>query len=519
MVERRVVYGIGGLDVTPRDRRVMRDGQPVRLGGRAFDLLLALIEADGGLVGKDALLERAWPGLVVEESNLHTQVSALRKALAGHAVVASEPGRGYRLLGAVETRDATGAGSGAAASRADGPSGIAVLPFDNLSGDPEQGFFADGMAEELINALSRMRWLTVIARNSSFAFRERNADLAEIGASLGVRYVVGGSVRRAARRIRIVCHLSLAATGRQLWSDRFEGDLDDVFDLQDRVTCSVLGAIEPELRGAEVAIARAKPTADLAAYDHYLRAMGLMSPRGSATMARAAAELEAAIALDPAFAPALALAAYLSCLRAIQRWIPGEPSDFAAAAARARDALRLAPTQPQVVAYAAMCLTLCGESLEASLALAQRAVALNPGSAFAHHATGYVLMQMGDPESALAELHAALHLSPLDVAWNGSVMSAISQTHLVAGRHDEAVRWAERAVNEAPDISYTHRVLLASLAMAGRRDALAAAWSAMERAIPGLAARGLLVAAPITHAAGSRRLAEGLRLAIDLLGR
>src|SRR5262244_1177156 len=261
-----------------RRRELRRDGQPVRIHRRALGILCALAEAKGEIVGKDELMARLWPGRVVEEGNLHVHVSALRKSLdehgEGHSFAVTVPGRGYRLA------DLTGLRSAQLAEGSlppqlplpDKPS-IAVLPFQNLSGDPDQEYFADGMVEEIITALSRIRWLFVIARNSSFTYKGQAVGVKQIGRELGVRYVLEGSVRKAGGRVRITAQLIEATTGAHLWADRFDGSLEDVFDLQDKVASSVAGVIEPTLQAAEAQRSVNRPTSDITAYDLYLRAL------------------------------------------------------------------------------------------------------------------------------------------------------------------------------------------------------------------------------------------------------
>jgi TolB-like protein len=249
-----ISFGRFRLDL--RRRELRRDGQPVRIHRRPLGILCALAEAKGEIVSKDELMTRLWPGRVVEEGNLHVHVSALRKSLdehgEGHSFVITVPGRGYRLA------DLTGLRSAQLAEGSlppqlplpDKPS-IAVIPFANLSGDPDQEYFADGMVEEIITALSCIRWLFVIARNSSFTYKGQAVDVRQIGRELGVRYVLEGSVRKAGGRVRITAQLIEAETGTHLWADRFDGSLEDVLDLQDQVAISVAGVIEPALRAAE----------------------------------------------------------------------------------------------------------------------------------------------------------------------------------------------------------------------------------------------------------------------------
>ena len=257
MVGAEISFGRLRFDLTRRE--LQRDSSPVRLGSRALDILCVLASAEGALVTKDELMAQVWPGVVVEENNLHFHISSLRRALdadgKGESWIVTVHGRGYRLLRPPEP---PAAGKAAAEASAGQPS-LAVLPFNNLSGDPEQEYFADGMVEEIITTLSRIHWLFVIARNSTFAYKGQNVDVKRIGRELGVRYVLEGSVRKSGNRVRITAQLIDANTGAHLWADRFDGLLEDVFELQDKVASSVAGVIEPALQAAELPGAAGQP--------------------------------------------------------------------------------------------------------------------------------------------------------------------------------------------------------------------------------------------------------------------
>ena len=262
MENEEISFGRFRLDLGRPELRC--DGRPVRIHRRALGVLCALAEAKGGIVSKDELMARLWPGRIVEEGNLHVHVSALRKSSdeqgEGHSFVVTVPGRGYRLAhltGLRSTQLAEGP-LPPQLSLPDKPS-IAVLPFQNMSGDPDQEYFADGMVEEIITALSRIRWLFVIARNSSFTYKSQAVDVKQIGRELGVRYVVEGSVRKGGNRVRIAAQLIEAESTAHLWADHFDGSLEDVLDLQDQVAISVAGVIEPALRAAEIRRAVDRP--------------------------------------------------------------------------------------------------------------------------------------------------------------------------------------------------------------------------------------------------------------------
>ena len=243
-------YTFGPFRLDTEAMILFRRGEPVALGPRAVGLLRVLVEQRGVPVSKDTLIERAWTGIAVEESNLPVQIAALRRVLGetpgGELWIQTLPRRGYRFVGPVDAQDKKVASGPAAPT--DKPS-LAVLPFNNFSGDPEQEYFADGMVEEIITALSRIRWLFVIARNSTFAYKGQNVDVKRVGHELGVRYVLEGSVRKSPNRVRITAQLIDASTGAHLWADHFDGPLEEVFELQDKVASNVAGVIEPALDG------------------------------------------------------------------------------------------------------------------------------------------------------------------------------------------------------------------------------------------------------------------------------
>jgi len=280
------VYAFGPFRLDISAEILFRGADPLTAGRRAVGVLRALLEHPGVPVSKDALMQAAWPGLAVEDNNLTVQIATLRRVLGeepgGDKWIETLPRRGYRFVGPAVTKGNPD-GAGAVAMRADPlpwessfppvpdrPS-IAVLSFENLSGDTEQDYFADGMVEEIITSLSRIRWLFVIARNSSFTYKGRNVDARQIGRELGVGYVLEGSIRKAADRVRITGQLIDASSGTHIWADRFDGALGDIFELQDQVTASVVGAIAPKLEQAEIERAKHKPTESLSAYDYYLR--------------------------------------------------------------------------------------------------------------------------------------------------------------------------------------------------------------------------------------------------------
>jgi adenylate cyclase len=342
---------------------------------------------------------------------------------------------------------------------------IAVLPFANMSGDSEQEYFVDGMVEEIITALSRIRWLFVIARNSTFTYKEQAVDVKQVGRELGVRYVLEGSVRKAGGRVRITEQLIDAATGAHLWADRFDGSLDDVFELQDKVASSVAGVIEPALQAAETARSAGRPTADLTAYDLYLRAyaMFLSSAR---QIPQALRLMEQAIARDPHYGPALAWAA-ICCVRLL---LDGRSEDPAAdrlkGADFARRALEVAGDDPGILANAAQALAYSGEDIGAMMALVDRALRLSPNYARGWHISGMLRLFAGQLDIAIEHANAALRLSPR--ARIGLSLVLIGAAHFLSRRFDEAAPKLLLAIQEDPSSPNPYRFLAACYAHMGR---------------------------------------------------
>ena len=310
---------------------------------------------------------------------------------------------------------------------------IAVLPFENMSGDPEQAYFADGLAEDLITGLSRVSWLFVIARNSSFAFRGEKLDVRSIGERLGVRYLVEGSVRRAGQRLRLTVQLIEAATGNHLWADRYDGSLEDVFDFQDRIVASLVGAIEPKLRATEIARARRKRPDSLDAFDLYLQALPKVAAMSAQSFAEAIELLDRAIGLSPDYAQALAYAAYCRALRPIQGYSPDADKDFREAAELSRRALDSDPTDPVALSVAAFIAVLLRRDYQAGGDLVDRSLAINPNDARSWSHRGWISAWAGETETAMAEFENAMRLSPLDPQWGAGSKHGMASALCWAG--------------------------------------------------------------------------------------
>jgi adenylate cyclase len=374
----------------------------------------------------------------------------------------AQPIRAYRIRD--ETSPSATPVVGSSLPLPDKPS-IAVLPFANMSGDPEQEYFADGMVEEIITALSRIRWLFVIARNSTFTYKGQPVDVKQVGRELGVRYVLEGSVRKAGQRVRITGQLIDALTGTHLWADRFDGSLEDVFELQDKVAISVAGIIEPTLQAAETARTAGRPTDDLTAYDLYLRAFPMFLS-ASRQIPEALRLLEMAIARDPNYGPALAGAA-LCCYRLVN---DNRSEDLAAdvrkGTAFAKRALEVAEDNPGILANTAQALAFFGEDIDAMITLVDRALTLNPSFARGWYISGILRLWAGQPDMAIEHLETSLRLSPR--ARVGPAFVAIGAAHLVSRRFVEAVPKLILAIQEDPSAPAPYRLLAACYAHMGK---------------------------------------------------
>ena len=367
---------------------------------------------------------------------------------------------------------------------ADVPS-IVVLPFQNLSGDPEQEYFSDGIVEEITTALSRFRSLFVIARNSAFTYKGRAVDVRQVGRELGVRYLLEGSVRKAANRVRITGQLIDAASAAHLWADRFDGSPEDIFDLQDQVTASVVGAISPALEQAEIDRVKRKPTESLGAYDYFLRGMAAVY-RENRDGHREALELfYKAIELDPDFASAHGMAAYGYCQRKTSGWIADRESEIAETARLARRAVELDKDDAVALTWGGFALAYVVRELEAGVAFIDRALLLNPNLAAAWIASGWVRNWLGEPDLAIEHLARATRLSPLDPLINRT-RTATAHAHFFAGRYGEAASWAAMALREWPDFQTALRIAAASFALAGRMEEARSVRARLQQLDPGL---------------------------------
>jgi TolB-like protein/tetratricopeptide (TPR) repeat protein len=387
---------------------------------------------------------------------------------------------------------------------------IAVLPFQNLSADPEQDYFADGVVEDITMALSRFRWLFVIARNSSFTYKDRAVDVKQVGRELGIRYVLEGSVRKAGNRIRIAGQLIDAETGAHLWADRFEGPLEDIFDLQDQVTSSVVGAIAPTLQSEEIKRARRRPTENLDAYGYYLR--GLASARWWTKdgNGKALQLFYKAIQLDPRLACAYGMAAWCHAQRKARRWMIDDVQESAEATRLARKAVHLGTDDPVALCTGAYVLAFLAHEFDDAVAFVDRGLAINPNLAQAWNISAWVRVWRGEPDLALDHAARAIRLSPLD-PFMSNTHGAVAYAHFIAGRYDIASSCAEKAMRNNPESLLAICVFAASNALAGRLEPAQKGVARAREFNPDLRASGLGDLAPFRRAEDLALFAKGLR--------
>jgi TolB-like protein/Tfp pilus assembly protein PilF len=448
----------------PTDQRI-----EFRVGIHLGDVVVEGDDLLGEGVNVAARLEGiAEPGTICLSGDVYRQVKgkvdlAVRDLGEQHLKNIAEPVRTYRV-----TPDEGARKSSLALTLPDKPS-IAVLPFQNMSGDPEQEYFADGMVEEIITALSRFHSLFVIARNSSFTYKGRAVDVKQVGRELGVRYVLEGSVRKAANKVRISGQLVDATSGAHLWADRFEGELDHIFDLQDQVTASVVGAIAPTLERAEIERAQHKPTESLDAYDCYLRGLANFDQFTSQQRVAEALRLfNRAIELDPNFASAYGRAAHCYVHRKSEAWATDPAHEIAEAARLARRAVELGKDDAVALATSGFALAYVVGDLDAGATFTDRALMLNPNLWLAWVCGGWTKIYIGEPDAAIERFARAFRLNPVDRRPGAQI--GVATAHFMAGRYDEAAQWAAMTLREWPDAHAALRISAASHALAGRLE-------------------------------------------------
>jgi TolB-like protein len=462
MADAAIAFGPFVLD--PVRGTLHRGSAAVPLGQRTLAVLAALAETPGRTLSKDELIARAWPGAIVEEGNLTVQIAALRRALGetpdGQSWILTVPRVGYRLL------------SPAAPPATDPDPALpllAVLPFQNLGGDPEQDWFADGVVEDMITALSRFHGFAVIARNSAFVYKGRSVDVRQIATDLGVRYVLEGSVRRAGDRLRITAQLVDGITGAHLWAEHFDGALSEVFAFQDRITEDVALLVDSRIQAAEIARSRVERPKSVAAYDIYLQAIPKLTVATATENAEAYALLTRALAIEPDNAILLSEAAWALGHRISMGWPQIGPDDRQACAAFARQGLQRANGDPLVMARCGMQLLQAGREYEVGMAVLETAARANPNHHWIVVLAGIAHLHCGDLDDALVLFHRAIRLSPNDMAAHVP-LTGIAHAHMVRGDYTETLSWAVRSLAVNARFDPTYWMLVAASAHLGRMD-------------------------------------------------
>ncbi|CAN7666540.1 winged helix-turn-helix domain-containing tetratricopeptide repeat protein [Mesorhizobium sp. LjNodule214] len=490
--------------------RLQRGGLDVDLRAKSLSLLVYLLENAGRVIGKDELVNAVWPNIAVSDDSLTQCMKDIRKALGPDAdgLIRTVLRRGYVIDEERVHRVGDGGMAAVGKGAADDKPSIAVLPFENLSGDPAQDYFADGMVDEIITALSRMRWLFVIARNSSFAYKGQADGVKRAGAELGVRYVLTGSVRKAGDHIRLTGQLIDQSSGKTIWANRYDGTMADVFDLQDRLAESVVGAIQPSILSAEIERSRRKRPESLAAYDYVLRAFPLVWSLERAQNELAGTLLDRAIEIEPDYPLALSLLAWWHEQRAAYNWTETP-------AASKEEGLRLAQKAAALTNDDAMVLAVLGAAHSfardydvADMHLA-RARMLDPNSAWAWLRSAWLDVYRERPEAAIEKFEHFERLSPRDPMGYMAELG-IGAAHFIAARYEEALVMTQRGVSRQPGATWALRQLVTTLVHAGRKDEARRACGRLLESHPGLTVAKIWDQLPFE--AGTReRVAASLR--------
>ncbi len=508
------LFGDHALD---SDRRELRRGsQAVAVEPQVFDLLVYLVQNRDRVVSKDDLIASVWGGRVVSDSTLTSRINAARKAVGdsgdNQILIRTIPRKGLRFVGAVRTGDALDEPhepSHAPLSLPDRPA-IAVLPFANMSGEPEQEYFSDGISEDIITALSKLRWFFVIARNSSFMYKGKAVHMKQVAAELGVRYVIEGSVRRGGDRVRITVQLNDVATGSHLWAERYDRDIADVFAVQDEITEAIVAAIEPQLYAAENFRAQRKPPDSMAAWDLVMRGLSHYGRVTRQDSVVAQALLEKATAIDPNYGQALGVLAASHTFCGHMGW--ADMATVAPIAERAALAAIRADSEDPWAHYALGGVHLHMRRFDDSLAEFELALRLNPNFALAQGYYGVVLCYCGRWQEGDAAARRALRLSPRDPC--AAVFYGIAAYAQFVGRHyDEAMRLAREGIRQRADFVGAHRVLTAAAALAGQQEVARSALLELRRVQPNISLAWIAGQLPMRLDAERDHYVEGFRRA------
>jgi TolB-like protein len=515
-------YRFGPFLVDRRSACLRRDGVIVPLRPKSFDVLVYLVQHPGRLVPKTELIDNVWRNLNVTQNSLVQCIKEIRQALQddSQAIVETVSKRGYLIALPVTAIDGEVADPGATVTAAeagenralplpDRPS-IAVLPFDNMSGDPDQEHFADGISEDLITGLSRIRWLFVIARNSTFVYKGRAVDVRQVASRLGVRYVLEGSVRRAGQRLRISAQLIDAVTGGHHWAEQYDRELGDIFAIQDEITRSVVAAIEPRLLAAEGVRAFSRSPSDLGAWERVARAQTHVWRLTRSDNEAAVEALHRAVDAYPDYAPARSLLGFCLVFAAHNGWIDRDQGLLAGRPHIDR-AVALDDCDPWgQIAFGYW--SMMERRTEESIAAFRRAVSLNPSSAAAHCYLCHGLAFSGQSSEAIAHGNEAIRLSPLDPE-TAMFLGGVAVAHYLDGRYAEAVRCSDELLRLRPGFHGAQRMRCASLAQMGRVDEARASLAALRLEQPQLSIDWIESSVPYQTPELMERFLAGMRKA------
>ena len=513
--------------VLDTERRELRRGSAlVPLEPQVFDLLTHLIKNRERVVSKDDLIANIWGGRAVSESALSSRINAARCAIDDSGeqqrLIRTFPRKGLRFVGAVReeldrfrpSQDVPVSGQSKPVFTPPDKPSIAVLTFTNMSGDSQQDYFADGMAEDITTALSKVRWFFVASRNSAFAYRGKPVDVRQVARELSVRYVLEGSVRKVGPRARITAQLLDAISGHHVWAERYDRDLSDIFAVQDEITEQVVAAIEPQLYAAEGIRAKRKPPESFDAWECVVRALSLMNSRARADVAAARELLQKAITLDPGYAQAYSLLSFLTTLGVHMGWEQRE-SALALASDAAHKALFMDADEPW--AHIALGYVLAWERrAEDAIAEYQKALALNPNLAIAHWLLALAFCYLGRGEEALAHGDQAERLSPRDLLARGNAGVSNNVRAIacfITGRYREGIGFARKAIIESPNLTPAYRALVLNCALAGEIDEARAALQTLKGLVPDISLQWIREVVPYVRAEDRERYLEGFRLA------
>ncbi len=516
------VFADHTLDVERRELR--RGSEPVGLEPQVFDLLVYLVRNCDRVVSKDDLIDAIWGGRAVSDSTLTSRINAARKAIGDSGgeqkLIRTVARKGLRFVGAVHRRSGGSDVPAAGADEIPEPArpalplpdrpAIAVLPFTNMTDDPAQDYFSDGITEDIITALSKLRWFFVIARNSSFIYKGKAVHLKQVAAELGVGYVVEGSVRKVGERVRITAQLNDVSTGSHIWAERYDRGLADVFAVQDEITEAIVAAIEPQIYAAENFRSRRKPPDSMDAWDLVMRALSHYWRVTRQDHVVAQALLEKAAAIDPNYGQALGVLAASHTFSAHMGWSDKEQT--APIAERAAQTAILADSEDPWAHYALACVYLFARRFDDSLAQFESALQLNPNFSLAQGYYGLALAYCGRWQDAELAARRAVRLSPRDPL-SAIYFGIVSYTQYLGRRYDEAMRLAREAIRQRSDFVGAHRVLTAAAGMAGAHDVARAALQELRRAQPNISLAWIASEMPIREDADREHYLEGFRRA------